>query len=66
MKINYKEAAEKFSGGMNNSISEVVGKLKTNDDDKREGVDLLSITKKLTKKKFGKKKEESLKLSRLL
>lgn len=56
MKINYKEAAEKFSGGMNNSISEVVGKLKTNDDDKREGVDLLSITKKLTKKKFGKKK----------
>jgi len=56
MKINYKEAAEKFSGGINDSISKVAIKLKDSDNDKKEGVDLLSITKKLANKKFSKKK----------
>lgn len=35
------------------AISEVLSKLKKNEP--KEGVDLLSITKKLSSKKFGKK-----------
>lgn len=58
MNNNYKETGEKVTGSMNNAIADVLTRLneKPPKDDK-EGVSLLDITKKLSEKKFGKKKK---------
>lgn len=56
MNINYKNL-ENTPNAISNTISDALVKLK--DDPKKatkEGVDLSSIAKKLSKKKFGKKK----------
>jgi len=57
MNINYQETKEKV-GSESLTISEVLSKLKENEEKstKKEGVSLLDITKKLSSKKFDKKK----------
>ena len=55
MNKNYKETLSKVTGPMNETIASVLDKLRP-DPEEKEGVSLVNITKKLTEKKFGKKK----------
>lgn len=57
MNINYKNL-ENMPSSISNTISDALVKLKEDPNkETKEGVDLSSIAKKLSKKKFGKKKE---------
>lgn len=42
---------------VNSAISDVLSKLKKDDSDVKEGVDLADIAKKLSQKRFGKEKK---------
>jgi|ETNvirnome_2_300_1030623.scaffolds.fasta_scaffold02473_6 hypothetical protein len=56
MNTNYKEALDKETDTHSEAISGIIGKMKEKPADKKEGVSLVDITKKLAEKKFGKKK----------
>lgn len=54
---DYKEKLDKVSGSTSETISGILGKLKNKPEDDKREVNLIDITKKLTEKKFGKKKK---------
>jgi hypothetical protein len=56
MNTNYKEKLDKITETNSETISNILGKIKEKPENKKEGVSLIDITKKLTEKKFGKKK----------